>query len=142
MQFRVRFPALPPHMWLLIAVYSAASFAHFAHNAEFIAFYPNMPVWITRETVYRAWLAIAAVGVVGVIFLAMSWRIAGVLALAAYGALGLDGLGHYALALCAEHTLAANLTIWLEVAAGSALAAASIYLLAVETSRRRMRTLS
>lgn len=40
---------------------------------------------------------------------------------AAYGARGLDGLGHYMLALCSEHTLTTNLTIGFEVAAGLAL---------------------
>jgi hypothetical protein len=41
---------------------------------------------------------------------------------ALYGASGLDGLAHYTLALCSEHTLATNLSIWLEAAAGVALA--------------------
>jgi hypothetical protein len=49
---------LPAHLWVLIAVYFVASLAHFAHNAEFIAFYPNMPSWLTREQVYLAWLAV------------------------------------------------------------------------------------
>ena len=35
-----------------------------------------------------------------------------------YGAFGLDGLGHYTLALCSEHTLATNVTIWSEALAG------------------------
>ena len=41
--------------------------------------------------------------------------------LVVYGALGLDGLGHYALALCSEHTWTMNFTIWSEVASGLAL---------------------
>ena len=50
--------------------------------------------------------------------------------LAAYGAMGLDGLGHYALALCGEHTLTTNLTIWFEVVSGSMLSmAASAWLI-------------
>jgi hypothetical protein len=55
----------------------------------------------------------------------------------AYGACGLDGLLHYTLALCAEHTLATNLTIWFEVLAGSALAVASLAMLASKSSIRR-----
>ncbi len=40
-----------------------------------------------------------------------------------YGLMGLDGLGHYWLALCVEHTFAMNATIWAEAATGVALAA-------------------
>ena len=45
---RIRFPR-----WLaaLAAVYFLASLAHFSHNAEYIAFYPGLPRWITPESV-------------------------------------------------------------------------------------------
>jgi hypothetical protein len=116
---------MPRHIRALLATYFVATLAHFVHNAEFIAFYPNMPAWITRETVYLAWLAIASVGVAGIIASRFGWSALGALLLGAYGALGLDGLQHYTLALCSEHTLAANVTIWSEAAAGIALAVAS-----------------
>ena len=125
-----RFPptslVLPAHVWALAAAYFAASLLHFSHNAEYIAFYPNMPGGLTRETVYLAWLAVTGVGAVAIALSQRGWRVAGALCLAAYGALGLDGLGHYALALCSKHTLAMHLTIWLEVACGVALAAAAL----------------
>jgi len=105
----------------LLATYFAASLLHFTHNAEYIAFYPNMPAGITRETVYLAWLAIASVGVAGIIASRFGWSALGALLIGAYGALGLDGLQHYTLALCSEHTLAANVTIWFEALAGVAL---------------------
>jgi hypothetical protein len=120
-------PVLPRHMWVLLALYCVASAVHFAHNAEYIAFYPNMPAWLSRETVYRAWLAGTGVGAIGLAFLLAGWRIAAGLVLAAYGALGLDGLGHYTLALCSEHTLAMNLTIWFEALSGTALAACAAW---------------
>jgi hypothetical protein len=47
---------------LLFALYTLASLTHFAHNAEYIAFYPGLPVWMTRESVYLAWLAVAGGG--------------------------------------------------------------------------------
>jgi len=112
-------------MLALFALYTLASLAHFIHNAEYIAFYPGLPVWMTRESVYLAWLGVASVGVLS---LAAAWRdwprIAAVI-LAAYGLLGTDGLLHYTLALCSEHTLATNLTIWAEVVSGVALAGAA-----------------
>jgi hypothetical protein len=117
---------LPRCLELLVALYFGASLLHFVHNAEYIAFYPNMPASITRETVYLVWLAITAVGVTGLALARVGWRAIAGLCLAVYGALGLDGLGHYALALCAEHTLAMNATIWFEVAAGITLAIAAI----------------
>ncbi|MBC7919128.1 MAG: hypothetical protein H7Y28_15100 [Rhodoferax sp.] len=120
---------LPRHIWALLAVYFVASLAHFAHNAEFIAYYPNMPPWITRETVYLAWLAVCSLGVAGLVACRLGWPAIGAMLLAAYGAMGLDGLLHYTLALCSEHTLTTNLTIWFEVIAGSLLAGAGVRLM-------------
>jgi hypothetical protein len=114
---------LPRHIWVFVALYFAASLAHFSHNAEYIAFYPNMPLWVTREKVYLVWLAITGVGGLGFALLRLRWTVAGAVCLLAYGALGLDGLGHYWLALCSEHSLAANITIWAEALTGLALAA-------------------
>jgi hypothetical protein len=111
---------------VLFGVYFVASLAHFAHNAEFIAYYPNMPAWITRETVYLVWLGQAAVGAVGLIVLSSGLVGLGAVLVALYGAFGLDGLAHYTLALCSEHTLAANVTIWAEAVAGVMLAIASL----------------
>ena len=111
-------PFLPTHLWWLVCAYSLASLVHFVHNAEYIAFYPNMPSWIGRETVYWAWLAIVAVGVAGLFASRLHFRTVGALLLAGYGALGLDGLAHYTLALCSEHTLATTVTIWAEVVSG------------------------
>lgn len=53
--------ALP---WLLVT-YCAASFLQFAHNAEYLADYPNLPVWLSRSQVYLAWLAVLATGILG-----------------------------------------------------------------------------
>lgn len=115
-------PILPRHVWVLVALYFVASLVHFSHNAEYLAFYPNMPSWLTRENVYVVWLGITGVGVAGFAFLHLGWKIAGALCLAVYGALGLDGLGHYSLALCSEHTIAMNATIWAEAVTGVGLA--------------------
>jgi hypothetical protein len=108
----------PPAVWLLCGLYFFASLTHFAHNAEYIAFYPNMPHWLTREKVYLAWLAVTSVGAAAVIASRLGWPALAALLLSAYGALGIDGLAHYTLALCSEHTLATNLTIWFEVLTG------------------------
>jgi len=110
--------ALPKPLWVLLALYVVASLAHFVHNAEYIPFYPNMPAWITRETVYAAWLGQALVGATGVVLATLRWRVASSILLAVFGAFGLDGLLHYTLALCSEHTLLANLTIWSEASLG------------------------
>jgi hypothetical protein len=115
----------PKHIWALVALYCLASLVHFSHNAEYIAFYPNMPASLTREKVYLAWLAITGIGAIGVGLSFIGWRIAAAILFVAYGSFGLDALGHYALALCSQHTLAMNFTIWFEVIAGALLAAAS-----------------
>lgn len=127
----------PRLVWALTAVYTAASLAHFTHNAEYIAFYPNMPAWITRETVYQAWLAVAGVGAAGILFACMGWAVMGAIAVGAYGALGLNGLAHYTLALCSEHTLGANLTIWFEVVSGFSLMVCATALAGRTAAKRR-----
>lgn len=133
-----RSPSFSRPIWLLFLGYTLASLAHFVHNAEFIAFYPGMPAWITRETVYQAWLVVAGVGVLGLGLRYLGWPVLGALVMAAYGALGLDGLAHYSLGLCSEHTWLANLTIWAEALSGSALAiAAVVWAWAQRPARRR-----
>jgi len=109
---------LPKPLLVLAAIYFAASLAHFGHNAEYIAFYPGMPGWLTREKVYLAWLAVTGLGLVALVFARLALPALALLFLAAYGAFGLDGLTHYTLALCSEHTLWANITIWSEAFTG------------------------
>jgi hypothetical protein len=116
----------------LVVIYFVASLAHFSHNAEYIAFYPNMPSWLTRQHVYLAWLMVTAVGVLGWLLTKAQLQLLGLSVLGIYGALGLDGLLHYTLALCSEHTLLTNLTIWSEAAAGLVL----MMVCAVALSRR------
>lgn len=132
-------PSLPLLLRVLLALYFAASLAHFAHNAEFIAFYPGMPAWLDRETVYLAWCAVTGLGVAGLGATRLGFAAIGALLIAAYGAMGLDGLAHYTLALCSEHTLATNLTIAAEAATGLALclAATVVALRAGITARTR-----
>lgn len=119
----------PAGFWALAALYTVASLAHFAHNAEYIAFYPGMPSWLTREKVYLAWLAVASVGALGWFLVRFKRSGLGFLVLGVYGALGLDGLAHYTLALCSEHTFAANLSIWAEASTGLALLLACFFAL-------------
>ena len=117
---------LPRHLGRLLLVFFAANLAHFAHNAEFIAYYPNMPLWITRETVYWTWALGASLGVLGLLLYRLRLPRLGALFVAAFGATGLAGLLHYTLALCSEHTWASNVTIWAEVLSGALLALAAL----------------
>jgi hypothetical protein len=107
--------ALP---WLLL-VYGVASLVHFAHNAELLAEYPNLPSWLTRGQVYTAWICITATGIAGYLLYRKGRTWSGLAILAVYAALGLDGLLHYTRAPVAAHTAAMNLTIWFEVVAAT-----------------------
>jgi hypothetical protein len=127
---------MPRHIAALAGLYLLASLLHFTHNAEYIAYYPNMPASITRENVYLAWLAITSVGVVGFGLAYCGWRLAAAACIAAYGAMGFDGLAHYTLALCSEHTWAMNFTIWFEVATGAMLLASSAWFLKAQIQAR------
>ncbi len=125
-----------PRLALLLAVYTVASLAHFAHNAEYIAFYPGLPRGLTREGVYLAWAAVTTLGAAGLLAARRGWHAAGLVLLGLYGACGLDGLLHYTLGLCSEHTLVTNATIWAEAGSGLVLLLATVLLL-VRRARRR-----
>src|SRR5262245_18158598 len=101
-------PLLPWYVLVLAGLHFLASLAHFSHNAEYLAFYPGMPDWLTRDKVYVAWAAMTSVGLLAFVLLRLGLPLLAILVLAAYGACGLDALAHYTLALCAEHTLLSN----------------------------------
>ena len=118
-------PAVRPHVLLVFLIaYGAASLFHYSHNAEFLDEYPNLPAWLSRVQIYGAWLGITAVGLAGYFLLRWRYQLAGLVVLAVYGVLGLDGLGHYAVAPPSAHTMTMNLTISLEVLAAVLLLAA------------------
>ncbi len=119
----------------LTAAYFAASLAHFSHNARYIAFYPGMPTWLTPGRVWLFWFAVCGVGLLAWVLTRLGLRALGLLVLGVYGALGLDGLLHYRLGLCSEHTLLANLTIWAEATTGLVLLLVSTVLFARHLSR-------
>jgi hypothetical protein len=101
--------------WLLL-LYSGASLLHFAHNAEYLAAYPNLPPGCSRHAVYLAWCAVAAVGLAGWLLYRGGWRRAGHGLLALYACLGFAGLLHYLRAPFHRHGAVMNLTILAEVA--------------------------
>jgi hypothetical protein len=112
---------VPLSIALICAV--ATSFFHHAHNAEFLHEYPNLPAWLSPLAVYSAWIVATAIGATGYWLLRRGQRLAGVVLLALYGFYGLDTLLHYARAPVSAHTLAMNLSIWLEAAAALVLLA-------------------
>lgn len=101
---------------ILLLTYGAASLVHYAHNAEFLIDYPNMPAWLSPARVYAAWLGVTAIGLVGFLLICRGYQLTGLAVSGVYGVLGLDGLGHYTLASLSAHTFTMNLTIWLEAA--------------------------
>jgi hypothetical protein len=104
--------------WLL-ALYAAASLVHFAHNAEYLAQYPNLPASWTRGEVYLAWCCVTTVGLLGYVLYRGGFSRAGVALLAVYGGVGFGGLLHYTRASIAHHSMAMNVTIWAEFAAAA-----------------------
>jgi hypothetical protein len=109
--------ALP---WLLL-LYGSASLLHFAHNAEYLAQYPNLPPSWSRTDVYLAWCSVTTIGVLGYFLYKQAYRRLGLLVLALYAGLGFAGLLHYTRAPFHHHTASMNLTILTEVAAASLL---------------------
>jgi len=116
---------------MLVAVYALANSLHFAINADFIAFYPYMPEWMSADRVYTVWIAVTGVGLAGLV-LGLSGQVwLSRLFLALYGLCGLDGLFHYTLDLCKEHDLLTNLAIGSEALFGICLFA----VIALESTR-------
>jgi hypothetical protein len=107
----------------LFALYAAATLLHFAHNAEYLAHYPNLPTSWSRAEVYVAWGCVMALGLVGYGLYAFGHRNIGLTMLGLYAALGFGGLLHYTRAPMAHHSTMMNVTIWAEAAAGTLLLA-------------------
>jgi len=125
--------ALP---WLLL-LYCGASLLHFAHNAEYIADYPYLPVCISRASIYGTWCAIFLIGLAGYLLLHRGRTMIGLILLTIYTALGLDGLLHYGRAPISSHSVGMNLTIWIEVLT-AALALSAVLWLAASRQRRKV----
>jgi hypothetical protein len=123
---------------VLLLLYAGASFVHFAHNAEYLADYPNLPAWLTRLQVYAVWLGITAVGVLGYCLQRARLRLLGLAFLALYAAVGFDGLLHYTRAPFAAHTGTMNLTIWSEVVAAGLVLAAVLGLMVQQRLEREI----
>lgn len=95
--------------------YLTASLLHFAHNAEYLSDYPNLPLWLTRADIYLVWSGLTALGLAGYALYRVGWQLGGLSLLGVYAALGFDGLLHYTRAPFAAHSAAMNFTIWFEV---------------------------
>ena len=122
----------------LVLVHAMASLVHFVHNATFLADYPNMPTWITPGGVYAAWVGEAAIGAAGVILFLRGRTAIGLALIAIYAVLGFGGFDHYTLAAISAHTLAMNLTIWLEAATGLVLLAYTASYLRFRAAKNRV----
>jgi len=106
---------------VLLLLYLAASLFHFAHNAEFIGDYPNLPTWLTRSDVYFTWAGLAVVGLGGFALYVRGRQALGLCLIGLYAAFGFDGLLHYSRAAFGAHTGVMNFTIWFEVVAAAGL---------------------
>lgn len=102
----------------------AATLLHHIHNAEFLRDYPNLPPSLTRGGVYAAWLAEAAIAVAGLLLLKFNYTRLALAALGLYALFAFGGLAHYYAAPLSAHTLAMNVTIWLEAVTAALLLAA------------------
>ena len=112
----------------LFAMYAAATLLHFAHNAQHLAQYPNLPASWSSSEVYAACCCVTALGLGGYALYAFAGRRFGLIILGLYAVLGFGGLLHYTRASMAHHSAMMNVTIWAEAAAGALLLAKVISL--------------
>ena len=137
--FLLRDLQFPKYLWALTAVYGLGTFGHCVHNAEFLAYYPNMPEELTHEMVYLAWMGLTVVGLAIVPFYMLGLGVLAAMVLALYGLLGLSGLAHYSLGALEEHTLMANLLIMFQGLSGLALAVRAVREAIKQTRRHAYR---
>lgn len=121
----------------LLLLYLFASLLHFTHNAENVQDYPNLPEWISRSSVYLAWLSITTVGALGFVLYQARRYVSGLILLSLYAAVGLDGLLHYTRAPFAEHTHTMNFTILFEVVVASILLIVVLFKAKIVLSERK-----
>jgi hypothetical protein len=117
----------------LFGLYAAATLLHFAHNAEYLAQYPNLPSSWSAGEVYAAWCFVMALGLLGYGLYALGHRRIGCAILALYAVLGYGGLLHYTRAPMHDHSTTMNVTIWAEAGMGTLLLA-NVLLLAGVTA--------
>src|SRR5579863_4749752 len=79
----------------LFALYATATLLHFAHNAEYIAQYPNLPASWSRAQIYSAWCCVMTLGLSGYGLYALGFSNLGLTILGLYAGLGFGGLLHY-----------------------------------------------
>lgn len=121
---------------IFLILYCVASLVHFAHNAEFLSDYPNLPETWSRAGVYLVWLGITAIGISGWLLIVCGYLRSGLLVVAVYAVFGLDSLGHYVVASFSEHTLAMNSTILFEVIAAFLVLVEAMRQLIMQFSRK------
>ena len=121
-----------------LLIFGGASLVHFIHNAELIRDYPGLPPSWTRSGVYVAWFGMTAVGACGWSLLSYGHEVAGLMVLESYALLGLDSLGHYAVAPFSAHTTMMNVTILMEVATAAFVLGQGVKL-TIERMRCRLR---
>ena len=119
-----------------LLLYAAASLLHFAHNAQFLADYPNLPPSWTRVEVYLTWCVLAAIGVLGYVLYRRGSIRPGLALIAIYAVSGFAGLLHHTRAPLGHHTAAMNVTIWGEALAAVLLLVNVVW---VATYRSRVR---
>lgn len=107
----------------LLLLYGSMSLLHFAHNARYLADYPNLPRWLSQGEVYLSAAAVTLLGIAGFVLYRRVHRGAGLGLLGVYALIGFDGLLHYARAPIGAHTAMMNFTIWAEVLAAALLGA-------------------
>ena len=107
----------------LFALYAAATLLHFAHNAEYLTQYPNLPPSWSRAEVYVAWGGLMALGLLGFALYRSGARNLGLTLLGLYASLGYGGLLHYTRAPMTHHSSMMNVTIWAEAVAATLLLA-------------------
>ena len=110
----------PTLLLVLLIIGVVTTILHYTDNFLFFDNYP-LPTWITKASVYLAWLILTPFGIVGYWLYKQRLFWAAYLCLCIYSITGVSSLGHYFYTSMTELSVKMNTLIWLDAISGTAL---------------------
>lgn len=110
----------PTLLLVLLIIGVVTTILHYTDNFLFFDNYP-LPTWITKPSVYVAWLMLTSFGIAGYWLYKQRVFWTAYLCLCIYSITGVSSLGHYFYASMTEISVKMNTLIWLDAISGTAL---------------------
>jgi hypothetical protein len=110
----------PTLLLVLLIVGIVTTILHYTDNFLFFDNYP-VPTWITKPSVYVAWLILTSFGIAGYWLYKQRLFWIAYVCLCVYSITGVSSLGHYFYGSLTNFSVKMNTLIWLDAISGTAL---------------------